>query len=86
MGGAEVVAVLLVPVFAGPDRDELRQIVVERAEAVMDPGPQGRELAVEHVPAGVELRLRAVVVVGRVHRAHDGEPVDAAARCAETSR
>ena len=45
----------------------------------MDPGAQRRELAVEHVPAGVELRLRAVVVVGGVHRADHGDVVDAAA-------
>ena len=49
------------------------------AEAVVDPGAERRELAVEHVPAGVELRLGAVVVVGRVHRADDGDVVDALA-------
>ena len=36
--------------------------------------------ALEHVPAGVELQLRRVVVVGRPHRAHDRDIVDAAAR------
>ncbi len=37
---AEVVAVLLVPVLAVADRDELRQVVVERPEAVVDPRAQ----------------------------------------------
>ena len=45
----------------------------------MHPRAERRELAVEHVPAGVELRLGAVVVVGRVHRADDGDVVDAVA-------
>ena len=78
MRGAEVMAVLRVPVLAVAHRDELRQVVVERAESVVHPGAERRELAVEHVPAGVELRLGAVIVVGRVHRADDGDVVDAA--------
>ena len=59
--------------------DELRQVVVERAQAVVDPRADRRELALEHVPAGVELELGAVVVVGRPHRADDGDVVDAVA-------
>ena len=83
---AEVVAVLGVPVLALAHRDELRQVVVERAEPVVNPGAERRKLAVEHVPAGVELRLGAVVVVGGVHRADDGDVVDATAEVREASR
>ena len=59
--------------------DELRQVVVERAEAVVDPRADRGKLPLEHVPAGVELELGAVVVVGRPHRADDGDVVDAVA-------
>jgi hypothetical protein len=83
VGRAEVVAVLRVPVLAPADRDELRQVVVERAQAVMHPGAQRWVLAVEHVAAGVELRLGAVVVVGGVHRADDRQVIDALAQAGE---
>ena len=76
VGGAEVTAVALVE-KARPHVDELREIFVERAEAVIDPRTDGRLLRVEHVTAGMELHLRAVVVIGRPHRAHDGEVVHA---------
>ena len=42
----------------------------------MYPRTERRKLAVVHVPPGVELRLRAVVAVGRPHRAYDRQPVD----------
>ena len=60
--------------------DELRQVVVERAQAVVDPRADGREIPLEHVAAGVELELGAVVVVGGPHRADDGDVVDAVAQ------
>src|SRR6266540_1830731 len=41
----------------------------------MHPGTDGREAAVEQVPAGQELKLGPVVVVGRPHRAEDDELV-----------
>ena len=85
VGGSEVVAVPGVPVLAVAHRDELRQVLVERAQAVVDPGPQRGELAVEHVPAGVELRLGAVVVVGGVHRSHHGDVIGGH-QCAEPNR
>ena len=59
--------------------DELRQVLVERAQAVVDPGADRGEEAVERVAAGVELKLGAVVDVVGPHRADDGEVVDAAA-------
>ncbi len=59
--------------------DELGQVVVERAEPVVDPRADRGKLPLEHVPAGVELQLGAVVVVGRPHRADDGDVVDAVA-------
>jgi hypothetical protein len=42
---------------------ELRQVVVERAEAVVDPRAERGEEPVEQVPAGVELKLCAVVAI-----------------------
>ena len=62
-----------------PHRDELRQVVAQRPEAVVDPRADRRVAAVEQMPAGEELQLGAVVVVGRVHRADHGDVVDAAA-------
>ena len=67
-------------------RDELGEVVAERPEAVVDPRADRREAAVEQVPAGEELQLGAVVVVGRVHRPDHGEVVDALAARAATSR
>ena len=45
----------------------------------MNPRADRRKLPFEHVPAGVELQLGPVVVVGRPHRADHGEVVDARA-------
>ena len=91
MLGAEVAGAVAVHAAAAVgDRraqdDELRQVVVERAEAVVDPRADRRERPFEHVPAGVELELGAVVVVGGPHRADDGDVVDARRRRAATSR
>ena len=82
--GAEVArAMAAQPAAAIGDRraqhDELRQVVVERAEAVVNPRADRRKQSFERVPAGVELQLCAVVVVGRPHRADDGQVVDALA-------
>ena len=72
----EIVTVAFVPVFAIADRDELRQIVVERAEPVVDPGTECRKVAVVLMTSGVELRLRTVVAVGGPHRTHDRQLID----------
>ena len=65
---------------------ELRQVVVQRAQTVANPRADRRKLSFEHVPAGVELQLGPVVVVGRPHRTDHGQVVDARARRAATSR
>ena len=62
----------------GDEHDESRQVVVERAEPVVHPGTDGRKCPFEHVPAGVELELRPMIVVRRPHRADDGNVVDTA--------
>ena len=82
--GAEVVGAVRADAAAaiGDGRaqdDELRQVVVERPQAVMDPRADRGKLPFEHVPAGVELELRAVIVVGGPHRADDGQVVGAVA-------
>ena len=59
--------------------DELRQVVVERSQPVMDPRPDRRMEAVKNVAAGVKLKLSRVVVVCRPHRSHDGDVIDARA-------
>ena len=59
---------------------ELGQVVVERAQPVVDPRADRGELPLEHMPAGVELQLGAVVVVGRPHRADHRDIVDAGAQ------
>ena len=59
--------------------DVLRQVLVERAQAVADPRADGRERAFARMPAGVPGELRAVVVVDGPQRADDGEVVGARA-------
>ncbi len=56
---------------------KLRQVIVQRAEAVMRPGADSGEFPFKTVTAGVELVLRPVIIVGRPHRPHDGHVVDA---------
>ena len=58
---------------------ELRQIVVQRAQPIVNPRADRGKLPFKDVPAGVKLQLGAVVVVGRPHRADDREVVDASA-------
>src|SRR5438046_6580102 len=48
MSGAEVMSVALVPVGPYSHRNVLRKIVIERGEAVVDPGADGRVVAIEH--------------------------------------
>ena len=55
---------------------ELRQVLVERSQAVMHPRADRRQITVEHVPAGVELQDGAMIVVGGVHRADQRHFVD----------
>ena len=74
----EVMPVLRVPVLAVPHRDELRQVVVEAAESVMDPRAERRVFPVEHVATRMKLRLSAMIVVGRPHRTHDRQVIDTA--------
>ena len=59
--------------------DVLRQVLVERAQAVADPRADGREGPLADVPAGVQLELGPVVVVGRPQRADHGDVVGARA-------
>ena len=59
--------------------DKLRQVFIERAQAIVHPGPDRREKAIEPVAARVKLKLRAVVDVVGPHRAHDREVIDASA-------
>ena len=55
--------------------DVLRQVVVQRAETVVRPRPDGWELSLANVPAGVKLQVRAVVVVFGPHRADHSDVV-----------
>ena len=59
--------------------DELRQVVVQRAQTVVHPRADRRKIAIDAVPAGVKLKLRTVVAVVGPHRADDGQIVDAVA-------
>ena len=63
-----------------PHRDKLRQVVAQRSQPVMDPGADRRMATVQEMAAGQKLHLGAVVVVGRVHRADDGDVVDTPAQ------
>ena len=59
-----------------PQHHVARQIVVERAEPVGSPCAETRLRFVEPVPAGVDLVLGSVVVVGRPHVPYETEVVD----------
>ncbi len=82
VGGAQVVSIAGVE-KPGAHGDEFGQVLVERSQPPRGPGADRGEAAVEHVPARVELDLCAVIVVGRPHRADDGQIVDAAAHVRE---
>ena len=58
---------------------ELGEILVERPEAVVDPGSDGWELPLQHMATRVELQLGAVVVVRGPHGPHHGDVIDAVA-------
>src|SRR5262249_37064330 len=78
---AEIVGVKVLPharVGVLAQEDELRQVLVERPQAVVNPRADDRLSLIEGVPAGVHLELSAVVVVGRVYRADEGDVIDAA--------
>ena len=84
MLGAEVVGVVGPHAAAAVRRsvaehDELREVIVQRAQPVVRPRADRGEVAFELEAAGVKLQLRAVVVVGGPHRADDGHVVDALA-------
>src|SRR5262249_29202397 len=64
---------------SGPHRDELGKVVAERPEAVMNPRADGREAAVQQMPAREALQLSAVVVVGRKHRSDHGKIINSLA-------
>jgi len=55
--------------------DEAGQIVVQRSQAIVNPGAERGKLTLEHVAPGVKLQLRAVVVVGCPDRADHGQVV-----------
>ena len=63
-----------------PHRDELRQVVAQGTESVVDPRAEGRIAAVEQVPAREEFHLGAVVIVGREHRPDHGDVVNTIAQ------
>ena len=69
MGRAEIEAVFFIPILSSTDRNELRQIVVERTQAVVHPSAECRKFAVQHIPSGVKLRLCHVIAIRRPHRA-----------------
>ena len=82
--GAEVIGPMRLVTAAAigqrsAQHDELRQVLVQRAQAVVNPRADRRKIAVEHVAAGVKLQLGAVIDVVGPHRANDREVVDARA-------
>jgi hypothetical protein len=79
--GAEVTGAMAAQAAAAigdrrTQNDEPGQVVIERAKPVMDPRAHSGKLPLEHMPAGVELQLRSMVVVSRPHRADHGDVVD----------
>ena len=50
-----------------PHHDELRKTVIQRAQSVVNPGPDRWEEAVKPVSAGVKLKLSVVVAGGGPH-------------------
>ena len=76
MGRPQIQPVFLDPVFPRPHGNKLRQIIVQTAQPIMNPRPQRRKLAVQHVAPRVKLSLCPMVAVGRVHRSYDGQTID----------
>ena len=76
VGRAEVVTVADVE-EARADIYETGEIVAGAGEPVIDPCADGGFARVEHVAAGVELDLGAVIVVGGPHGADEGDVVGA---------
>src|SRR5436190_14417011 len=64
-----------VPDLACADGNELRQIVIERAEAIVHPGAEGWKLSIEHVASGMELGLGTVIAICGPHRTDEGNTV-----------
>ncbi len=70
VGRAEIVGVeVLTDPHVGilAEENELRQVLIQGAESVVDPGADAGLFRVELVAAVVELELGGVVVVGRIH-------------------
>src|SRR5262245_23120116 len=65
--------------IAGRDAEDdiLRKIIVERTEAVADPGADGWILQFARMPSGLPGELRAMVVMDRPERANHGKVVGA---------
>src|SRR5438105_675054 len=59
--------------------DELRQVIVQRAKAVMRPGADRGKVAINAVAARMELKLCAMIAVFGPHRADNGEVIGAIA-------
>src|SRR6266513_5505691 len=57
--------------------NELGEILIERAQAVMHPGANGGVIPLEKLATSVKLQLRAMIVVGRPGRANKRDIVGA---------
>ena len=51
MHGPKIMAIFLVPILTVAHADKLGQVIVEGAQAVMNPSTQGWEFAIKHVSA-----------------------------------
>ena len=52
--------------------DELGQILIQRAQSVMNPRTNGRHSLIQHVSSRVELDLCSMIVIGCPHRSDYG--------------
>ena len=58
-----------------PQDDELRKILIERAQAVGNPRAQGGVIEFARMPSGLPRELRAMIIVDGPERTYDGQVV-----------
>ena len=73
MCGAEVMTIALVPILTRAHGNELRQVLVERTESVMNPGAEVWEISVVLVASGVKLRLSSMIAVCGPEGSNEGQ-------------
>ena len=73
--GTQVMAVTFVKETRA-HANELRQVLVQRSESIVDPGADRGNSRIKHVTPGMKLNLGSVIVVGGPHGSNDRDVID----------